>query len=56
MTAYSHSEASRIIWDTADCSAGPTYKTYDYGDVILPLLVIRRQVLITATVTDEIEV
>jgi hypothetical protein len=54
MTAYSHSEASRIIWDTADCSAGPTRRTT--GDVILPLLVIRRQVLITATVTDEIEV
>ena len=41
MTPYSHGEAVNLIWSIADLLRG-TYKAHDYGDVILPLVVIRR--------------
>ncbi len=41
MTQYSHSEAVGLIWSIADLLRG-SYKAHDYGDVILPLVVLRR--------------
>ncbi len=38
---YRHSEAVGLIWSIADLLRG-TYKAHDYGDVILPLVVLRR--------------
>ena len=41
MAAYHHGEAVGLIWTIADLLRG-TYKAHDYGDVILPLIVLRR--------------
>jgi type I restriction enzyme M protein len=41
MAAYTHGEAVGLIWAIADLLRG-TYKAHDYGDVILPLVVLRR--------------
>ncbi|MFA9430013.1 N-6 DNA methylase [Egicoccus sp. AB-alg2] len=41
MAAYTHGEAVGLIWSIADLLRG-TYKAHDYGDVILPLVVLRR--------------
>lgn len=38
---YTHGEAVSLIWSIADLLRG-TYKAHDYGDVILPLVVLRR--------------
>ncbi|HVM14798.1 MAG TPA: type I restriction-modification system subunit M N-terminal domain-containing protein, partial [Egibacteraceae bacterium] len=38
---YHHREAVGFIWAIADLLRG-TYKAHDYGDVILPLVVLRR--------------
>ena len=40
-SVYSHSESVGLIWSIADLLRG-TYKAHDYGDVILPLVVLRR--------------
>lgn len=47
-TQYSHSEAVSLIWSIADLLRG-SYKAHDYGDVILPLVVLRR---LDAALTD----
>ena len=39
--SYHHREAVGFIWAIADLLRG-TYKAHDYGDVILPLVVLRR--------------
>jgi type I restriction enzyme M protein len=38
---YHHAEAVGFIWAIADLLRG-SYKAHDYGDVILPLVVLRR--------------
>ncbi len=41
MAPYTHRESVGLIWSIADLLRG-TYKAHDYGDVILPLVVLRR--------------
>ena len=41
MAPYQHGEAVGLIWAIADLLRG-SYKAHDYGDVILPLVVLRR--------------
>ena len=41
MASYHHGEAVGFVWAIADLLRG-TYKAHDYGDVILPLMVLRR--------------
>lgn len=41
MTPYRHEEAVAFIWAIADLLRGP-YKPHQYGDVILPFVVLRR--------------